>query len=149
MSDDALADLRARRIGFVFQNFNLIGVLTAQENVEYPLVVLGVGARERRERARASLAAVGLESLADRRPGQLSGGQRQRVAIARALVKQPDLILADEPTASLDSATGASIVTLLRDLQRRSQLAVVVTSHDPAVIERADRVITVRDGKLT
>jgi putative ABC transport system ATP-binding protein len=149
MSDDALADLRARRIGFVFQNFNLIGVLTAQENVEYPLLVLGVGARERRERARASLAAVGLESLGDRRPGQLSGGQRQRVAIARALVKQPDLILADEPTASLDSVTGAAIVALLRDLQRRTQVAVVATSHDPAVIERADRVITVRDGKLT
>jgi putative ABC transport system ATP-binding protein len=148
MSDDALADLRARRVGFVFQHFNLIGVLSALENVEYSLVVLGVGARERRERARASLAAVGLEALADRRPGQLSGGQRQRVAIARALVKQPDLILADEPTASLDSATGASIVGLLRELQRRTNTAVVVSSHDPAVIERADRVLTVRDGKL-
>lgn len=148
MSENALADLRARRIGFVFQNFNLISVLTAVENVEYPLIVLGVAWRERRARASEMLAAVGLADLGDRRPGQLSGGQRQRVAIARALVKCPDLILADEPTASLDSANGAAVIELLRELQRRTATAVVVSSHDPMVVRLADRVVSVRDGQL-
>ena len=118
MTDDALSDFRARRIGFVFQNFNLLPVLTAFENVEYPLVLAAVPAAQRKERVRALLDAVGLADRAGNRPGQLSGGQRQRVAIARALATEPALVLADEPTAILDSQTGAEIIALMRRLQR-------------------------------
>jgi putative ABC transport system ATP-binding protein len=110
LSDDALTDFRARAVGFVFQNFNLFPVLTAYENVEYPLLLLGLTARERRARTMAMLDQVGLADQARQRPNQLSGGQKQRVAIARALVKAPSLVLADEPTANLDSANGAAII---------------------------------------
>src|SRR5262245_23057183 len=121
LSDDALSDFRARHIGFVFQNFNLLPVLTARENVEYPLLLARVPSAERRRRVDELLEAVGLTDRAGNLPGQLSGGQRQRVAIARALASSPRLVLADEPTANLDSHTGAAIIALMRDMQRRRQ----------------------------
>jgi putative ABC transport system ATP-binding protein len=149
LSDDALADFRARHLGFVFQNFNLLPVLTAAENVEVPLRLTGASPARRRERVRELLAAVGLADLGDRRPGQLSGGQRQRVAIARALACAPALVLADEPTANLDSATGAAIIALMRRLQREQQVSFVFSSHDPQVLAAADDRVFLRDGRIT
>src|SRR5262252_4921191 len=119
LKDDALSDFRARHVGFVFQGFSLMPVLSAYENVEYPLLLLGMSAGERRESTLTMLEAVGLLDQRDRRPNELSGGQRQRVAIARALVKRPDLVLADEPTANLDTQTGASIIELMRNVQEK------------------------------
>ena len=148
MTDDALSDFRARRIGFVFQNFNLLPVLTAFENVEYPLVLAAVPAAKRKERVRALLDAVGLADRAGNRPGQLSGGQRQRVAIARALATEPALVLADEPTANLDSQTGAEIIALMRRLQRERGASFVFSSHDPMVLAQADDVVRIRDGRI-
>ena len=148
MTDDALSDFRARRIGFVFQNFNLLPVLTAFENVEYPLVLAAVPAAQRKERVRALLDAVGLADRAGNRPGQLSGGQRQRVAIARALATELALVLADEPTANLDSQTGAEIIALMRRLQRERGASFVFSSHDPMVLAQADDVVRIRDGRI-
>ena len=148
LTDDALSDFRARRIGFVFQNFNLRPVLTAFENVEYPLVLAAVPAAQRKERVRALLDAVGLADRAGNRPGQLSGGQRQRVAIARALATEPALVLADEPTANLDSQTGAEIIALMRRLQRERGASFVFSSHDPMVLAQADDVVRIRDGRI-
>lgn len=148
LSDDALSDFRARHIGFVFQNFNLLPVLSAYENVEYPLWLQRVPAAERKARVMEMLDEVGLADKAQHRPGQLSGGQRQRVAIARALVHRPALVLADEPTANLDSLTGRSILALLRRLQREHAVAVVFSSHDPQVIAAADDLHHVSDGKV-
>ena len=148
MTDDALSDFRARRIGFVFQNFNLLPVLTAFETVEYPLVLAAVPAAQRKERVRALLDAVGLADRAGNRPGQLSGGQRQRVAIARALATEPALVLADEPTANLDSQTGAEIIALMRRLQRERGASFVFSSHDPMVLAQADDVVRIRDGRI-
>ncbi|MCX7381467.1 MAG: ABC transporter ATP-binding protein [Alphaproteobacteria bacterium] len=147
-SDDALTDFRARAVGFVFQNFNLFPVLSAFENVEYPLLILGLGARERRERTMAMLDMVGLADQARQRPNQLSGGQKQRVAIARALVKSPSLVLADEPTANLDSTNGAAIIALMRDVQRQHDTSFVFSTHDPQLMSHADETFTLRDGKL-
>jgi putative ABC transport system ATP-binding protein len=149
LGDDALSDFRARHIGFIFQNFNLLPVLSAYENVEYPLILNRVPAPERKGRVMELLDAVGLADKARNHPGQLSGGQRQRVAIARALVHRPSLVLADEPTANLDSQTGAAILGLLRDLQRQYQLTVVFSSHDPQVIAAADDRYQVRDGRVS
>ena len=148
MTDDALSDFRARRIGFVFQNFNLLPVLTAFENVEYPLVLAAVPAAQRKNRVRTLLDAVGLADRAGNRPGQLSGGQRQRVAIARALINQPDILIADEPTANLDSQTGAEIIALMRRLQRERGASFVFSSHDPMVLAQADDVVRIRDGRI-
>ncbi len=148
MSDDELSDFRARHLGFVFQNFNLLPVLTAYENVEYPLVLAGVGGAARRQRVGALLEAVGLADRARNRPGELSGGQRQRVAIARALAGSPRLVLADEPTANLDSATGAGIIALMRRMQREQQVSFVFSSHDPQVLAEADDAILIRDGRV-
>jgi putative ABC transport system ATP-binding protein len=148
LKDDALSDFRAAHLGFVFQSFNLIPVLTAYENVEYPLRLRKVTAAERRERATAMLQAVGVAEHAAHRPGQLSGGQQQRVAIARALAAAPRLVLADEPTANLDSRTGQSIIELLRRMQREQQVSFVVCSHDPQVIAAADDIVSIRDGRI-
>lgn len=148
MPDDALSDFRARHIGFVFQNFNLLPVLTAYENVEYPLVLAKIPAAERKKRVQALLDAVGLSNRMQNRPGQLSGGQRQRVAIARALVINPRLVLADEPTANLDSQTGADIIALMRKMQRECDASFVFSSHDPQVRAEADDVILIRDGRI-
>ncbi|WP_028454420.1 ABC transporter ATP-binding protein [Chitinilyticum litopenaei] len=149
LKDDALADFRARHIGFIFQNFNLIPVLTAFENIEYPLQLTGVAAAERKRRVNELLAAVGLADRAKNLPGQLSGGQRQRVAIARALATNPALVMADEPTANLDSHTGAAILELMRNLQRERRMSFVFSSHDPNVLAMADDAVFIRDGRIT
>ena len=149
MSDDALSDFRARHLGFIFQNFNLLPVLTAYENVEYPLLLTRMPEAQRRARVLTLLDAVGLADHARHRPGQLSGGQRQRVAIARALAPAPKLVLADEPTANLDSQTGAAIIALMRQMQREQQVAFVFSSHDPMVQAEADDAVFLRDGRIT
>jgi putative ABC transport system ATP-binding protein len=149
MSDDALSDFRARQLGFIFQNFNLLPVLTAFENVEYPLILANMAPDKRRARVDALLDAVGLGAHARKRPGQLSGGQRQRVAIARALARKPQLVLADEPTANLDSRTGAEIIQLMRDMQRRQHVSFVFSSHDPKVLDAADDAVHIHDGRIT
>jgi putative ABC transport system ATP-binding protein len=148
LSDDALSDFRARHIGFVFQNFNLLPVLTAYENIEYPLLLSRIAAPERKRRVEAMLDAVGLSDRAKNYPGQLSGGQRQRVAIARALAPSPRLVLADEPTANLDSVTGASIIALMREMQRELHVSFVFSSHDPKVLAAADDAVIIRDGRI-
>jgi putative ABC transport system ATP-binding protein len=148
LGDDALTDFRSRNVAFVFQSFNLLPVLSAYENVEYPLLLLGVPARERRDRTMAMLESVGLADQRLHRPNQLSGGQKQRVAIARALVKKPALVLADEPTANLDSRTGAEITTLMRQVQEEHGVSFVFATHDPALISHADETFVIRDGAL-
>ncbi|HUG21698.1 ABC transporter ATP-binding protein [Piscinibacter sp.] len=148
MSDDALSDFRSRKLGFVFQNFNLLPVLTAFENVEYPLLLARAPKTARQARVKALLGAVGLEDFAHHRPGQLSGGQRQRVAIARALARKPQLVLADEPTANLDSKTGADIIQLMRQMQQRHRVSFVFSSHDPKVLEAADDAVHIHDGRI-
>jgi putative ABC transport system ATP-binding protein len=148
LSDDALADFLARNIGFIFQAFSLVPVLSAYENVEYPLLLVGMPQAERRRRTLEMLEAVGLAGQAQQRPNELSGGQRQRVAIARALVKQPQVVLADEPTANLDSATGASIIELMRRVQVQSRTTFIFATHDPQLMSHADETFVVRDGEL-
>jgi putative ABC transport system ATP-binding protein len=145
---DALSDFRLRSLGFVFQAYNLIPVLTALENVEYPLVLQGVEAKERRQLAHEVLRWVGLETYAERRPDLLSGGQQQRVAVARAIVTRPSLVLADEPTANLDSKTGAQLLDLMQGLNRDHGITFLFSSHDGAVLERARRVVLLQDGEL-
>lgn len=138
--------LRRRRLGFVFQSFNLVPVLSALENVEYPLVIDGVGSTERRRRAATALAWVGLADRGHHRPDQMSGGERQRVAVARALVHEPAVVLADEPTANLDSQTAAAIVDLLLRLNRERGITFLFATHDATIIARAPRVLEMRDG---
>lgn len=149
LSDSALADFRLRNIGFIFQNFNLLPVLTAYENIEYPLLLAKVGANERKKRINTLLDAVGLNEKSQHLPGQLSGGQRQRVAIARALATKPQLVLADEPTANLDSHTGAAIIALMRQMQRELAVSFIFSSHDPQVLAAADDAVMIRDGQIT
>ncbi len=149
MPDNALSDFRARNIGFIFQGFSLIPVLSAYENVEYPLLLTGAPAAQRRRATLAMLEAVGLADQRWQRPNELSGGQKQRVAIARALVKHPALVLADEPTANLDSVTGASIIALMRRMQADAHTTFVFSTHDPQLIAHADEIFAIRDGELT
>lgn len=148
MSDNALSDYRCKHLGFIFQNFNLLPVLNAYENVEYPLILAKIPAAQRKRRVLALLDAVGLADRAKNRPGQLSGGQRQRVAIARALAPSPELVLADEPTANLDSQTGKEIIALMRKMQRELAVSFVFSSHDPQVMAEADDAIVIRDGRV-
>jgi putative ABC transport system ATP-binding protein len=148
LADNALSDFRARNIGFIFQGFSLIPVLSAYENVEYPLLLVGVPAAERRQRALAMLEAVGLAQQRAQRPNELSGGQKQRVAIARALVKHPEIVLADEPTANLDTRTGAAIIDLMRKVQAEFATTFIFSTHDPQLISHADETFTIRDGEL-
>lgn len=148
MKDHALSAFRARRLGFIFQSFNLIPVLSAFENVEYPMRINHVSAAESRQRALEMLEAVGLGALAKHRPTEMSGGQCQRVAIARALVMKPDLVLADEPTANLDSATGVKIIDLMHELKRSTGTAFVISTHDPMVASQAEQKVLMRDGAL-
>lgn len=149
MDDETLSDFRARQLGYVFQNFNLLPVLTAIENVEYPLVLAGMDRQARRERADELLAAVGLTQHGRKRPGQLSGGQRQRVAIARALAGRPQIVLADEPTANLDSKTGSEIIELMRNMQQQHRVSFIFSSHDPKVLDAADDAVHIHDGRIT
>ncbi|MEF7614660.1 ABC transporter ATP-binding protein [Aquincola sp. MAHUQ-54] len=148
LDDDALSDFRARYIGHIFQTFNLIPVLSAYENVEYPLRLRNVPPGKRRRRVMDLLDAVGLADKAKNRPGEMSGGQRQRVAIARALAPRPRLVLADEPTANLDSRTGDAIIELMRRMQRERQVSFIFSSHDHRVLAAADRVIHIHDGRI-
>ena len=148
LSRRALAELRLKRIGFVFQEYNLIPVLSAIENVEYVMLLQNVPDAERREHALAILHEVGLEGLEDRRPGELSGGQQQRVAVARAIVAAPALVLADEPTANLDSATGAALMDLMRRLNEEKHVTFVFSTHDAMVMERARRLVRLKDGLI-
>jgi putative ABC transport system ATP-binding protein len=147
LSDDELAHVRNREIGFVFQTFNLLPRATALHNVELPLVYAGARGRERRERAAAALARVGLEHRMEHKPNELSGGQRQRVAIARALVNNPSILLADEPTGNLDSVTSEEIMRVFGDLHAAGQTVIMVT-HEPDIAAHAERVVVLRDGRV-
>ena len=148
MTEAALAEVRNRRIGFVFQQFNLLSSMSAWQNVELPLVYAGVSRTERKERAMEALAKVGLASRVQHRPGELSGGQQQRVAVARALVTEPDLILADEPTGNLDSVSAADVLRLMDELHESGRTLVLIT-HDSEVASASGRVLGIRDGLLT
>jgi putative ABC transport system ATP-binding protein len=143
-----LGRIRRRRLGFVFQSFNLLPVLSALENVELPMLPLPIPARERRAKAIEVLTAVGLKDRMHNRPGQLSGGQQQRVAVARALVRDPLIVLADEPTANLDSATSENLLDLMLRLNQQRGTAFVIATHDPRVVARARRVVHLTDGVL-
>jgi putative ABC transport system ATP-binding protein len=148
MSDKARTDYRARRMGFIFQVYNLLPVLSAVENVELPLLVSGIGSKEARKLSIAALERVGIAQWAKHRPAELSGGQRQRVTIARSLVNNPALIWADEPTGALDSSTANEIMGLLRELNEREGLTCVIVTHDPGIGDRCDRVVRMRDGSI-
>lgn len=147
LTDDQLAEVRNRRIGFVFQSFNLLPRISAQENVALPLIYAGVNTKERMERAAVLLNRVGLGDRMHHKPNELSGGQRQRVAIARALINDPSIIMADEPTGNLDSKSTVEIMGILNELNEMGKTIIIVT-HDPEIAEQAKRVITVRDGKI-
>jgi putative ABC transport system ATP-binding protein len=147
MDETQLAEVRNRRIGFVFQQFNLLPSMTAARNVELPLTYAGVGPADRRERAAAALARVGLADRVEHRPGELSGGQQQRVAVARALVTDPALILADEPTGNLDSTSTTDVLGLFAELHRAGRTIILIT-HEAEVAAAAGRVVRIRDGEL-
>jgi putative ABC transport system ATP-binding protein len=149
MSDAKLSEFRNRRMGFIFQSFNLIPVLSVYENVEYPLLLQKVPARERRARVQELLARVGLADYGRRSPENLSGGQRQRVSIARALVGRPRLVIADEPTASLDHATGTSIMQLMVEMNETEGATLIFSTHDATVARHARRVVTMEDGRIS
>jgi putative ABC transport system ATP-binding protein len=143
-----LVELRRRKIGFIFQAFGLLSILSAAENVEVPLRLVGAERREREDRVAVLLELVGLGGRANHRPHELSGGEQQRVAIARALANRPDVLLADEPTGQLDSHTGRSIMGLLRAVVRSEGVTALIATHDPLLIDLADRVIELRDGRI-
>ncbi len=149
LSQSDLAELRRDKIGLMFQSFNLIPVLSAFENVEYPLLLKGVPKRERREKVLQLLTEVGLEKEAFRRPDQLSGGQKQRVALARTLVNDPKIVLADEPTGNLDSKTSERVMDMIRRLNKQHGVTFLVVTHDPMVNSYADRLVFIRDGQLS
>ena len=148
LADADLADLRLRKIGFVFQAYNLVPVLSALENVEFILQLQGVARAERRRRATDALDALGLADMAGRRPGELSGGQQQRVAIARAIVTEPVLLLADEPTANLDTGTTEELLEVLRHLNQRRGVTILTATHDPVVMSYTSRCVQLRDGRI-
>jgi putative ABC transport system ATP-binding protein len=148
MAQSELAQLRLRQVGFVFQAYNLIPVLSAQENVEFVMLLQGVPAVERRERARAILDDVGLSGMYDRRPSELSGGQQQRVAVARSIVSDPSIVLADEPTANLDSTTGSSLLEIMEEMNKKKHVTFIFSTHDKMVMDYAHRLIYLRDGRI-
>ena len=148
LTKSELSALRLWKIGFIFQEYNLIPVLSALENVEYVMLLQQVSDGECRKRAMVVLAEVGLEGLEHRRPSELSGGQQQRVAVARAIVSEPTIVLADEPTANLDSTTGAALLDLMRDLNERHHVTFIFSTHDAMVMERAKRLVKLKDGQV-
>lgn len=143
-----LSDFRRDHIGFIFQSYNLIPVLTVKENIEYIMLLQGVSDKERRERVADILSKVGLSGIEDRLPNQLSGGQQQRVAIARAMVSRPDIILADEPTANLDSHTASTLLDIMRELNEKSGMTFVFSTHDSMIMEKAKRLVLLKDGMV-
>jgi putative ABC transport system ATP-binding protein len=150
LGERALTDLRLHRIGFIFQSFNLVAVLDVFQNVEFPLLLQGgLTAQARRDRVLGLLEAVGIRDHARHRPSELSGGQRQRVAVARALVTRPALVLADEPTANLDSQTGATIIDLMKEMNQRDDTTFVFSTHDPKVMSHASAIVRIADGSVT
>jgi putative ABC transport system ATP-binding protein len=148
MSQSQLAHLRLHKIGFVFQAYNLIPVLSAAENVEFVMLLQGVSAHERQQRAKAILDDVGLAGKYDRRPAELSGGQQQRVAVARAIVSNPSIVLADEPTANLDSETGNGLLEMMKNMNAEKNVTFIFSTHDKMVMDYARRLILLRDGRL-
>ncbi|MEC8820750.1 MAG: ABC transporter ATP-binding protein [Pseudomonadota bacterium] len=148
MSGNKLSDFRRDNIGFVFQAYNLIPVLSASENIEYIMLLQGITAAKRRIRVKEMLDIVGLAGMENRRPAQLSGGQQQRVAVARAMASNPSIILADEPTANLDSKTGISLLNVMKELNQNRNMTFVFSTHDQKIIERARRLVYLRDGKI-
>lgn len=148
MSGGELSEFRRDHIGFVFQAYNLIPVLSVHENIEYIMLLQGVPEQERRSRVMDILSEVGLDGMENRRPAQLSGGQQQRVAVARAMVSRPDIILADEPTANLDSVTGAGLLEMMLELNRKRRMTFVFSTHEAMVMEHANRLITLTDGTV-
>jgi putative ABC transport system ATP-binding protein len=148
MSQAGLASLRLHKIGFVFQAYNLIPVLSAMENVEYVMLLQGIPQSERHDRAKAILDDVGLEGKYDRRPAELSGGQQQRVAVARAIVSGPAIVLADEPTANLDSKTGEGLLLIMKKMNLEKKVTFIFSTHDSMVMEYANRLVTIRDGRI-
>ncbi|MGC1344324.1 MAG: ABC transporter ATP-binding protein [Candidatus Binataceae bacterium] len=148
LSSGQLAYLRLQRIGFVFQTYNLLPVLTALENAEFTLLLQGMPAGQRKEKVEKLFSEIGLHGVEDRRPAELSGGQQQRVAVARAMVTEPALILADEPTANLDSASAIALLDVMEHLNRATGTTFIFSTHDPQVMERAHRLILLRDGKI-
>lgn len=149
LSERDLSDLRRDHVGFVFQAYNLVPVLTAAENAEYVMELQGVSASERRKRVSELFERMGIKDLLDTRPLKMSGGQQQRVAVARAIASKPAIVLADEPTANLDQSTGRALVALMRELNREQGVTFVFSTHDPMVLEQADRVVRMVDGKIT
>jgi len=148
MTSTQLADLRLYSIGFVFQSYNLIPVLSALENVEYVMLLQGIPSKERQEKAKSILNEVGLEGTYDRRPAELSGGQQQRVAVARAIVSEPAIILADEPTANLDSKTGHGLLDIMKQMNERKNITFIFSTHDKMVMDYARRIVLIRDGRI-
>jgi len=148
MKKDELAELRLRKIGFIFQTYNLIPVLTVSENVELPLVLLGIPERQRKEQVMEVLNLLDISELANKKPNEISGGQQQRVAIARAIITKPSIILADEPTAHLDSKTGGMLIDVMIKMNREKGITFIICSHDPQVIQKAGRLIRLRDGMI-
>ena len=148
MSDDRKSEFRARRMGFIFQAYNLLPVLSAQENVELPVLLAGVPEREARVKAVEALKMVGLEEWKKHKPSELSGGQEQRVTIARALVNKPAIVWADEPTGNLDSENSQEIIKLLRNLNKEYGLTLVLVSHDPSIAQQTDRIVHMRNGQI-
>ncbi|MFO7965715.1 MAG: ABC transporter ATP-binding protein [Desulfobacterales bacterium] len=148
MTSAQMAELRLHRIGFVFQSYNLIPVLSAVENVEYVMLLQGRDAKQRRESAIAILDEVGLEGVYNRRPAELSGGQQQRVAVARAIVSEPAIILADEPTANLDSKTGRGLLDIMKRMNEKKNVTFIFSTHDQMVMDYAERIIMIRDGRV-
>ncbi|MBD3274976.1 MAG: ATP-binding cassette domain-containing protein [Candidatus Marinimicrobia bacterium] len=148
MSGKELSDFRRDNIGFIFQAYNLIPVLSVEENIEYIMLLQGIEPEERHERVLDMLEEVGLSGFADRLPTKLSGGQQQRVAVARAMVSQPELILADEPTANLDSETGSALLDMMRELNEKTGMTFVFSTHDEMIMERAKRLVILKDGKI-
>ncbi len=148
LSTKEKAEFRKNELGFVFQTFNLIPVLTAYENVEMPLILVNMPAEEKKKRVISILEEVGLSEFINRKSNEMSGGQQQRVAIARALVKKPSMVLADEPTANLDSTNAKEILSLMKELNKKKKTTFVFSTHDPLVMEFAERIIYLRDGKI-
>jgi putative ABC transport system ATP-binding protein len=149
MRSSELSDLRRDHIGFIFQAYNLIPVLTVEENIEYIMLLQGISKEERHQRVIEILKEIDLEGFEDRKPPQISGGQQQRVAVARAMVSRPSLILADEPTANLDSKTGESLLDMMRKMNETTGMTFVFSTHDPMVMDKARRLITIKDGRIS